>query len=342
MSYFPALWSVPAGSAIPVAVNPQGVTAAPVGTIAVSPCGNVYVKTGGGSTAFGWYLFGSKQFLSWMPNWVNGATQLTVNRNTQSIAVSPATIINFRPEQSAPGVGKFSPKRSYVGGYTSAVAGNSFLYKLTNNTDSMPTQRIDTSVLLDFQEFDWWIDLITTPRSSSVATSTDLAGTMRIWAGGAWGTTGVQLVGGTVSSDTLYTEWPTALTATNGLFAFAFRWSQATDGANWRFVSANSPAGVPAQTVTDMGVPIAANTAYRLRVRFVLVAGVLTALASINDGTEIAITANVGPGPTPAINQVQPFQPLASIRNIAGVVLRSMAVAEIGLNYGTGVSLDGC
>lgn len=341
MAFFPALWSVPQAKAIGVTVNPQGVTAAPVGTIAVSPCGNVYIKKGGGVTAFGWYLFGSAQYLSWMPNWVNGATQLTVNRNTQSIAVGPTTIINMRPSKSSAG-GQFDPKRSYVGGYTSAVALNTFLYKLTNNTDSMPTQRIDASVASDFQEFDWWIDLVTTPRSSSVATSTDLAGAMRIWAGGAWGTIGVQAVGGTVNSDTLYTEWPTALTATNGLFGFAFRWSQATDGANWRFVSANSPGGVAAQTVTDMLVPIAINTAYRLRVRYVLVAGVLTALASINDGAEIAVTANVGPGATPAPNQTQPFQPLASIRNIAGVVLKSMAVSEIGLNYGTGVSMDGC
>jgi hypothetical protein len=274
-----------------------------------------------------------------MPNWVSAAAQLTVNRNNQSIAVGPTTIINFLPSKSGV-AGEFDPKRQYVGGYTSAVALNSFLYRLTNNTDSMPTQRIDTSVAADFLEFDFYCDLITTPRSSSASGSTDLAtGSMRIWAGGAFGTTAVQAVGGTVSSDTLYTEWPTALTATNGLFAFAFRWSSATDGANWKFVSANSPGGVAAQTVTDMLVPIAINTAYRLRVRFVLVAGVLTALASINDGTEIAITGNVGPGATPVPNQTQPFQPLISLRTVNGTA-KSMAVSQISMAYGTGVPLN--
>lgn len=338
MSVWNSIWAADK-TAVPTTGNPQAGLAAPVGTIAVDGCGNVYIKRGGGSTAYGWYLFGSAQQLDWMPNWVSAAAQLTVNRNTQSIAVGPTTIINFLPTKSTIAT-SFDPKRAYVGGYTSGVALNSFLYRLTNNTDSMPTQRIDQSVAADFQEFDWYCDLITTPRSSSVAASTDLTtGSMRIWAGGAWGTSSVQAVGGTVSSDTLYTEWPTALSATNGLFGFGFRWSSATDGANWKFVSANSPGGVAAQTVTDMLVPIAANTAYRLRVRFVLIAGVLTALASINDGTEIAITGNVGPGATPVPNQTQPFQPLVSLRTVNGTV-KSMCVAQISLAYGTGVPLN--
>jgi hypothetical protein len=273
-----------------------------------------------------------------MPVWVNGGANLNVNKNTQSIAAGPATIINFMPTKSG-SAASFSPKRSYMGGYTTGVAGNSFLYRLTNNTDSMPTQRIDQSVATDFQEFDWYCDVATTPRSSSVSAATDLTtNAMRIWAGGAWGTTGVQAVGGTVSSDTLYTEWPTALTATNGLFAFAFRWSSAIDGTTWKFVSANSPGGVAAQTVTDTTVTIAGDTVYRLRVRYILVAGVLTAMVSVNDGTEIAVTGNVGPGATPAANQTQPFQPLVSVRQI-NATTKSLAIAQISLAYGTGVGV---
>jgi hypothetical protein len=337
MGAWPALWDVPK-PLVPVTANPQGATSAPVGTIAVDGCGNLYIKRGGGSTAYGWYLFGSAQQLDWMPNWVNGAAQLTVNRNTQSIAVGPTTIINFLPTKSGSAASN-SPKRSYVGGYTSGVGGNSFLYRLTNNTDSMPTQRIDQSVAADFQEFDWYADVLTTPRSSSAAGTTDLTtNAMRIWVGGAWGTSGVQAVGGTVSSDTLYTEWPTALTATNGLFGFAFRWSSAIDGTTWKFVSANSPGGVAAQTVTDTTVTIAADTLYRLRVRYILVSGVLTAMVSVNDGTEIAVTLNVGPGATPAPNQTQPFQPLASLRQINATV-KSLAIAQISLAYGTGVGV---
>lgn len=337
MGAWPALWDVPK-PLVPVTANPQGVTPAPVGTVAVDPCGNLFVKRGGGSTAYGWYLIGSPQQLDWMPNFVSAAAQLTVNRNTQSLSVGPSTIINFLPTKSG-SAASFSPKRSYVGGYTSGVGGNSFLYRYTNNTDSTPTQRIDQSVAADFQEFDYYADMITTPRSSSVAATTDLTtNAMRIWIGGAWGAQVVQAVGGTVSSDLLYTEWPTALTAVNGLFGFAFRWSSAIDGTTWKFVSANSPGGVAAQTVTDTGVTISADTAYRLRVRFVLVAGVLNALVSINDGTEIAVTGNVGPGATPVPNQTQPFQPLASLRQINATV-KSMAIAQISLAYGSGVGL---
>jgi len=325
---------------VPVSANPQGVLAAPVGTLAVRACdGSVYVKTGGGSTAFGWYLLpGGDQYLNWQANWVSAATQLTVNRNTQSIAVAPTTLINFLPTKSTAG-NEFSPRKSYVGGYTSGVGGNSFLYRLTNNTDSMPTQRIDSSVLNDFQEFDWICDLVTTPRSSSVAGSTDLTtNAMRIWAGFVWGGTAVQAVGGTVSSDNIYTEWPSPFTATNGLFGAAFRFSSAIDGGLWQCVTGNAPGGVQAQTVTPMSA-IAANTAYRLRMRFVLVSGVLTCLASINDGTEIAIVGNVGPGATPVPNQTQPFQPLVSVRQINATV-KSLAVSQIGLWYGLGVGLS--
>jgi hypothetical protein len=335
---WPEMWGSPVALVQPATGNPQGVLAAAVGTLAVSPCGNLYIKSGGGATAYGWYLlYPSNQILSFMPNWVNGGAQLTVNRNTQSLAVGPTTIVNFLPTKSSV-AGEFNQKRSYVGGYTSGVGGNSFLYRLTNNTDSMPTQRIDTSVAANFQEFDTWIDLITTPRSSSVAGSTDLTtNAMRIWAGGAFGTTGVQAVGGTVSSDTFATEFPTAITATNGLFGWGFRWSSAIDGTTWKFVSSNAPGGVNAQTVTDTGVTIAANTAYRLRVRFMLIAGVLTALVSINDGAEISVTGNVGPGATPAPNQIQPYQPLINVRQINATV-KSLAVAEVTMAYGIGLS----
>jgi hypothetical protein len=58
MSVWNAIWS--AGiTAVPSSGNPQAGLAAPVGTLAVDGCGNVYVKRGGGTTAYGWYLFGS-------------------------------------------------------------------------------------------------------------------------------------------------------------------------------------------------------------------------------------------------------------------------------------------
>lgn len=339
MSNFGALWDV-AKPVFPATGNPQGVLALPVGTIAVSPCGNIYVKKGGGSTAFGWYLFGSPQSRNWQPLFVSAAAQMGVNANSQLLVAGPSTIINFLAQQSG-SANTFSSKRGYMGGYTSGVAGNSFLYRPQNNVDYMPSQRIDGSLVNDFQEFDCYWDIATTPRSSSLTGSTDLTtNAMRIWAGGVFGAAAVQAVGGTVSSDTLATEWPTALAVTNGLFGWAFRWSSAVDGANWRLVTTNCAAGAYTQTVTDMLVPIAANTLYRLRVRFIVVAGAVTCLASINDGAEISVTANVGPT-TLVPNQTMPFQPLASVRQI-NATTKSLAVAECSLNYGIGVGLSGC
>jgi hypothetical protein len=269
-----ALWAVD-GTAKATSGNPQGVLAAPVGTIAVRSCdGAIYVKRGGGSTAYGWYLLSSDQFLNYQPRFIAGSGQMLTNSNGQSLQCQGVTTIISQLASHSGAATEFSPKRMYLGGYTSGVAGNSFLYNPLTSVDGQPSQRIDSSVANDFCEFDAWWDIGTTPRASSLTGSTDLTtNAMRIWAGGAWGTNTRQQVGGTVSSDTLFTEWPTALAAVNGLFGFAFRWSSAVDGANWRFVTANAPGGVPAQTVTDMLVPIAANTLYRLRVRFVLIAG---------------------------------------------------------------------
>ena len=81
---------------------------------------------------------------------------------------------------------------------------------------------------------------------------------------------------------------------------------------------------------------IAINSAYRLRMRYVLTAGVLTCYASINDGTEVAITGNVSPVAPFTAAQTQPFQPLASIRNL-GAAAKSLCVAQVSLNYGAGV-----
>ena len=333
MADWGALWRVPAGSAIPVAVNPQGVTAAPVGTLAVSPCGHVYIKTGGGSTPFGWYLFNSPQWIQWQPRH-NG--QFVVNGSAQTLSFAPATTISSLPMFSTAG-GSFDAKRQYASGYTSAVAANSILYRLANNVDFMPNLRMDNSLLDNFVEFDLYWDIITTPRQTAIATSTDMTG-IRIWAGCAWGAAVVQAVGGTVSSDTLATEWPTVLVATDNLFGMAFRFSTVAGDAGWACVTTRRTGGAYAQTVTPMGVAALGNSAYRLRMRCVFVAGVLTVLASVNDGTEIAITGNVGPV-APFTAATQPFQPLMSVRNIPGVVLKSIGMAQCSLNYGLGVGL---
>jgi hypothetical protein len=336
MSVWNALWSADGPvKTINGTGNPQGSLAAPVGTFAVRPCdGAVYIKTGGGSTAYGWYLFNSPQWLNWQPGFLNGGARLSINRQVQTIDCGAATLINgFLPSQSSVATA-FSPKRQYVGGYTTAVANNTFLYRLTTSTDGMPTQRLDDSLALNFCEWDLFWDVVTTPRSNSAAGSTDLTN-VRIWAGGVWGSSNVQAVGGTVSSDTLATEWPTALSGADGLFGAAFRFSTAVPDAGWVVVTTARVAGAYAQTVTPIGA-IAINTAYRLRLRYVLTSGVLTCYASINDGTEVAITGNVAPVAPFTAAQTQPFQPLASIRTL-GAASKSIAVSQVSLNYGAGV-----
>ncbi len=337
MSNWGALWALDA----PIkstAVNPQGNLPAPVGTFAVRACdGAVYVKRGGGSTAFGWYLLASDQFINYQPRFVSGGSGAVLNANGQSMAVNPSTVINFLPQFSTAGT-SFNPKRQYFGGYTSGGAGNTFLFRLATSTDNMPSQRLDDSLVNNFCEFDAWWDLVTTPRSTSAATSTDLTtGTMRIWAGGAWGAVTVQASGGTVSSDTLATEWPTALSGADGLFGWGFRFSSAVDAGLWQFVNTVRVGGAYAQTVTPLAA-IAANTAYRLRVRYVFISGVLTALASINDGVEVAITTNVAPVAPFTAAQTQPFQPLCSMRGITAN-FKSLAVAQFAMNYGIGVGV---
>src|SRR5687767_8345384 len=140
MSVWNALWSADgAVKTISGTGSPQGSLAAPVGTFAVRPCdGAVYLKTGGGSTAYGWYLFNSPQWINWQPRFMAAGNRLIVNGSSQTIDCGAATLINgFLPQFSTAG-SSFSPKRQYCGGYTTAVANNSFLYRLTNNVDAMP------------------------------------------------------------------------------------------------------------------------------------------------------------------------------------------------------------
>lgn len=333
MSQWGALWALDSPArAITDGSNPQGNLAAPVGTMAIRSCdGAIYIKRGGGSTAFGWYLFGSDQYINWSPRFVATSAQMAPNASGQVLTAGANTVINFLPNLSTAGL-SFSPKRGYVGGYTSGVVNNSVLFRPANNVDTMPCQRFDTAgtIVANFLEFDLWWDIVTTPRSNSGATSTVLANS-RIWAGGVWGAGVVQASGGTVPSDTLQTEWPTALTVANGQFGAAFRFSAAA--LDWQFVTTACAAGAYGQTVTPMGVVVAANTAYRLRMRYVLVSGVLTAFASINDGTEIAVTTHM---PAVGAGGVQPFQPLASVRTLDGV-LKSLCAAQCAMNYGAGV-----
>jgi hypothetical protein len=329
-----ALWAaagVPTGS-----TNPQGNIAAPVGSMFVRSDGVLFIKLGGGNTAYGWYIQNSTQRKLWGSKFASAAGFMECGEGgIQAIAVGATTLINFPPTLSAPGSAVASPLRQYVGGYTSGVIGNSFLARLQNNVDNMPCVRIDGAIA-DAVEWDMYWDLLTTPRSSSIAGSTDLTTNgVRILAGGTVGANAVQAVGGTGNSDTLVTEWPTTLTAQNGNNGWAFRHSTLAGDSGWVFVTTNRVAGVYTQTVTSLSTPIAINTAYRLRARMQLVAGVPTIFASVNDGTEVAITANVGPGAALVNNPVQIFQPLASIRQLDATV-KSLAFMECSLWYGYG------
>lgn len=341
MGFWPVIWSGN-GPVIPSpSGNPQGLVAACVGSLAVGPDGTTYVKLGGGCTNRGWYLDEANgNVMKWQSRWTGAAFNNMMRARDGSgsdIGAAPTTPIVGVPTQSAPGSSVFSPLVQYSGGYTSGVAGNSFLYRLSAAApDGMPALRMDGAIT-DFVPWDLYWDIVTTPRSSAASSSTDLTTNgMRIWAGIVWGTNTTQVVGGTVSSDTLQTEWPTAMTATAGLYGAAIRYSTVAADPGFVCVTSNNPGGVNAQTVTNIGALIAANTAYRLRMRCKVVSGVITLYASVNDGAETAITLNVGPGATALGATTIPAQLLASIRQINGTV-KSLCAMETYFAYGKGV-----
>ncbi len=343
MSQWGALWALDS----PVkttAVNPQGVLAAPVGTIAVRPCdGAMFMKRGGGSTAFGWYLLPSDTD----PRCVNvsgqfaAGAQINAGYNPNALPWAGNTNINIVTRPALSGSNAYFPNdRMWTSGFTSVALNNIGLWRTTGTVDAgFPYNCIGGAGLgLDEQmEWDFSIDICTTPRDNPAGSGTTLA-EMRAWVALLSQNNVIQLSGGMGTSDLLYTAFPSSLVLGGSLYGAAFRFSTVAGDTQWAAVTANDN-GVAAQTVTPVGPVVLADSVYRLRLRFVVVAGVPTIFASVDDGTETTITANVGTRVSPAAKVNMPLLPYVSIQNLNGGGLRkSLGWSRLCLTWGKGCS----
>jgi hypothetical protein len=324
--------------------NPQGALAAPVGSVCVrlDPATNdvvaIYEKLLGGTTARGWFL---------APNAINGnAYHYSPRFNTVStyaagfgmptvIAANPTTVIQGTVVASG---GATKRNGQWTGGYTSAVANNVWLLSPSGVLTgvSMDCVGATGNAIADLMPWDCLIEVVTTPRTDSAATAATLA-TTRIFAGILFQNTTLQLSGGLGNTDLIYTEFASAMAVNAGSYGAMFRFSTGAGDAGWSAVTANDNGAAASQTVTPIAA-IAVDTVYRLRLRYVRTGGVWQIRASVNESAETIITANVGPGSTPAASTRKPLAFYVTCRNL-GAAVKSLCVGRIWFAQGSGVEL---
>ena len=313
--------------------NPQGVLAAPVGSYCVRESdGAIFRKVAGGGTPFGWYLESSPNWparFSWLARLGSGAINVQADNgpNCTLTVGAGGGFTNTNVVGSAPGSTAAPRDRIWTGGYTSAAinTGNvvaaasavSGLVPSLRNAD-YPTQGPDWDLL--------W-EVFTSPRSSSAATSTDLAN-IRLWVGLLSSNNVTVTPGALANSDELLTCFATSNPLNAGHFGVMFRFSTAAADAGWVVATGNDNGVARASTITPVGA-IAINTAFRLRLRMIG----LTVFASIDDGVEVAITGNVGPGTVPALNSARYLAPVIACQSLAAA-FKSFAFARMTMTYG--------
>jgi len=318
--------------------HPQGNLAAPLGAYALNlTTGAIYRKLGGASTQFGWYLEPDPtlmQAVGWQPRGNTGIARGIFNANIAGSG-GPTTIINGAPFGSVVAAVTGVTSKQWAGGYTTAGANNAYIYGPAAGTiNEWPLNRSGAGpTLADSIPWDLTWEVLTTPRSNNAANVTSLAA-VRILAGVMNQSNAIQLSGGLGNSDALYTEF-NSLSVNNGMYAAYFRFSTAAGDLGWNVVTANDNGAVATQTVTPVGVAIAVDTIYKLRLRFQRVAGVPTIFGSVNDGAEVTITGNVGPGTTPAGTVGTYLVPYLSIRTLAAA-LKSICFSRQWMTWGLG------
>lgn len=240
--------------------HPNGAVAAAVGYhYTDTNTGYEYIKLGGTSTAYGWYRVT-------LPGPPGGAGGWEMNPILSTIAaIGSATDfgalcrgISTQPLGTSGTVASsifitIGTKR-YVGMTSSAVSGTQ---------GGVVTNGAATYFNLD-DDLDLWIDL---------ATGTDVTN-IRIWFG--------ITTQGLANTDTL------ASASTGG--GLLFRFSTVAGDGGWVGYTAKGASGPTHVSATVAA--IAASTAYRLRIRFVR-QGTPTVFFSVNDGTEVAMTADL-------------------------------------------------
>lgn len=242
--------------------HPQGVVGAAIGAHYVDTAtGYVYRKFGGGSTAYGWYpimpISGQLGPTPWFCG-LSGVQAIVGLPRTQGYGYWMNGIGDTGDQLGGSISGAtaetYINNKRYHSMATAATSGQ--LATLNTNTTN-PRKILDDDV-------DVWIDMMTDP--SAVTT--------------------VRYSFGLSSAAITDTETPGS--ASNG--SIMLRYSTAASDGGW--VGSTQKNGAGNTTVSTTIASIAANTLYRLRVRFVR-SGTPTAYFSVNDSTEISITTNI-------------------------------------------------
>jgi hypothetical protein len=243
--------------------TPQGAISAALGTVYEDTAtGYLYIKLGGGSTAFGWYRVcpGGAGNFAGMLTWSATPTPLAAANFTRATSygflAADATLSNTFSSAGVTSTAfvTLNSKR-YTVGTEAATSGT-----VMSLTTGAPTATLS---MLD-DDFDLVAELIT---GTSVAA-------MRFWFG--------------ITSDSTFNTDTLASASTGGGILFRFS-TVAGDGG---FVGYTAAGGGGATHVSATVNTIVASTAYKLRIRFVR-QGTPTAFFSVNDGTEVAMTANL-------------------------------------------------
>ncbi len=239
--------------------HPQGnVAAAPGSTCVNTDNGKRYFKRGGASTAYGWYPefeFAAPGDVPWF------ATPSALNADSN--AYTRANVFGYWGA-SDDGQFAFTPTgattlaRVLVGGKIYA----SFACAATTGTNMYinSTTAVKAGVNVFDDDFDIWIDMRTGPAITTV----------RLWFG---------------ITTAVITDLDT-LGLVNGAAALTYR-TTIPDGG-WVGYSAAASASSVTATVAN----IAADTVYRLRIRFKR-AATATLYYSVNDGTEVSKTTDI-------------------------------------------------
>lgn len=262
---------------------------APPGTFFNDINGCVWVNVWG--TAAGWFRFAiaPDDRDQWQTNEADGPFGGMFGDNAPNGIVNGSVL-------SAPWTLGGGTRRIYVSAYSGAAIGNSVVFRFSSVTRN---RMVVGQMAQGAPQQDWDIVsyLRTTARPTNAAAATTLADS-RIWFACPVGLV-ADMPGSPANSDVMRTAFPNnSGVVGTGSYGVALRYSAGVD-AGWTIVTWNEVGGVLVQTDTPTGIAIAADTAYRVRLRYEQTGGPLgvpRVRAAINTSAWMDVTANVGPG----------------------------------------------
>lgn len=240
--------------------NPQGVVSAALGREYRNTAnGYRYVKLGGGSTAYGWYLEPN-------PGRVDGPlpfyAELANNTTSNPAATSTGFGAPFNSGAALFTLTGQSGGRTLISGkrFNFVSSGNATI----NTVGGITTESTNPSKFLD-DDLDLWVYFQTDQTAV---------------------TTARYYFGFSISSFTDLIMAPTYGGATTEI---AIRYCSDGNGT-WEGITNN---GTTSRSITTTLGSVASNTVYRLRIRFIRQGGTPTVYFSVNDGTEVSTTTKI-------------------------------------------------